>query len=257
MLSQIDQEITQEYIDGLSIGALAKKHNIPTRQITNALKRTDTPTRSQSDAQKLSLKLGHRKHPTEGKQRSQKTKQKISENRSLAWENTSDEKRQELSNKAKENWNNLDDKTKAKIHKAASDGIRIAAKEGSKLEKALCNHLTKLGYVVEYHKEQLIANEKMQMDLLLPQHMIAIEIDGPSHFLPIWGDESFAKTQSADIEKNGLLIQAGYVVLRIKNMHKNMSAKIARTACDTVLSVVRQCEICFPELKDRIIKLEI
>jgi very-short-patch-repair endonuclease len=44
---------------------------------------------------------------------------------------------------------------------------------------------------------------------------IAIEIDGPSHFLPVWGEEVLNKNKKYDQKKEGLIIGKGWKLIRI------------------------------------------
>src|SRR6185369_13465229 len=95
--------------------------------------------------------------------------------------------------------------------------------EGSHLEKFLLNGLRVKGYQVEFHREVGLIERAMQLDLFLPKLGLAIEIDGPSHFMPIWGQDALNKKLKSDSYKNGLLIKNGYGILRVKNHKKNMS----------------------------------
>ena len=58
--------------------------------------------------------------------------------------------------------------------------------------------------MIEYHKKGIVPNSNLEVDIYLPEMGAAIEIDGPSHFLPIWGEEALSKTIKSDNEKNGL-----------------------------------------------------
>ena len=116
--------------------------------------------------------------------------------------------------------------------------------------------MTKAGYDVIFHKRGLIANDKMEVDLFIPSLKTAIEIDGPAHFLPIWGEENLQKHIRADAQKAGLLINRGFVVLRVKNIIRNLSQKNMR---ETLISVVEQLvkiEKNFPPVTKRLIEIE-
>ena len=105
------------------------------------------------------------------------------------------------------------------MQKLAIKAVRKTSKEGSKLEKFILNGLLQNGYKVDFHKEQLLSNTKLQLDIFLPVLNIAIEIDGPSHFAPVWGDDALAKNQDYDQKKAGLLIGKGIKLIRIKQEH--------------------------------------
>jgi very-short-patch-repair endonuclease len=114
---------------------------------------------------------------------------------------------------------------KANIVKSANTAARLSSKTGSKLEKFLLEKLLVDGYVVEFHKEQMLSNTKLQVDLFLPTINLAIEVDGPSHFSPIWGEETFKKNQKYDEKKNGLLIGKGLGLIRIKQQKDFSTAR--------------------------------
>jgi len=116
--------------------------------------------------------------------------------------------------------------------------------------------LTKAGYHAIFHKKGLVSNQNMEIDIVLPTLKVAIEIDGPAHFLPIWGEASLQKHIRADAQKAGMLISAGYAVVRVKNLIKNVSAKNMRDALDKVIEAVTEIENKFPPKTKRLIEVE-
>ncbi len=116
--------------------------------------------------------------------------------------------------------------------------------------------MTGAGYDVIFHKKGLIPNENMEVDLFVPGIKTAIEIDGPAHFLPIWGEESLQKHIRADAEKAGMLINRGYVVLRVKNLIKNISQKRMRDILNQVIGELSKIENKFPPQSKRLIEIE-
>jgi very-short-patch-repair endonuclease len=48
---------------------------------------------------------------------------------------------------------------------------------------------------------------------------IALEVDGPSHFLPVWGNDVLARNQKYDKKKTGLIIGKGLKLIRVKQTH--------------------------------------
>ena len=54
--------------------------------------------------------------------------------------------------------------------------------------------------------------------MFLPKLNIAIEVDGPSHFKPVWGEEALKRNQEYDNKKNRLLIGKGIALIRIKQI---------------------------------------
>jgi very-short-patch-repair endonuclease len=132
------------------------------------------------------------------------------------WEDLTDAELDQRKKKSKLAWENLSDEQKENITSAANKAVRVSSKVGSKLEKYLLNLLIKDGFNVEFHKEQSILNTKLQIDLFIPKLNVAIEIDGPSHFEPVWGDDSLKRNQKYDNKKTGLIIGKGLFLIRIK-----------------------------------------
>jgi len=226
-------------------------------KISRALKYLGAKSRTRSEAQKQALASGRRKHPTKGKTHSEETRVKISENVHSYWLNMSDEDREAYSLKKKVQWDAMSDRERDKLQKSAAKGIRDAAKNGSKMENFLRSYLTKHGYDVIFHKKGLVPNVNLEIDLFLPTLKVIIEVDGPAHFFPIWGDESLKRHIKADAEKSGLLLNAGFVIIRIKHLSKTLTEKHKRDVGELLLEEVRKIEVKFPSKKKRYIELEI
>lgn len=206
--------------------------------------------RDKSAAQKMAIETGKVEHPTEGKHRSESVKVKIGEGRAKAWENLSPEELKRISDMGKQQWEKMSEQEKQAFHKAAGDAIRKASKEGSKLEKFLHQGLIEGGYQVEFHKERMIKNERLQIDLWIPKLNTAIEVDGPSHFKPIWGKKSLARNQQSDSAKTGLLLGTGAVIVRIKQ-NKKMSEKYKRDTLSMLLNQLDSIKENFPPVGKR------
>jgi len=143
------------------------------------------------------------------------------------------------------------------LMKAAGDAVRKAGKEGSKMEKFLLEALRSSGYVVQFHRKGLVPNEKLEVDLFLPELKTAIEIDGPSHFFPIWGEASLARNLRADAQKTGLLITRGFAILRVKHLTKHISTKHMRDLSCRIIEELEQIKLQFPSEDKRLIEVEV
>ena len=117
--------------------------------------------------------------------------------------------------------------------------------------------MTQNGHNVIFHKEGLVRNQSLEVDLFLPNAKIAIEVDGPAHFLPIWGEENLQKRVKSDAIKSGLLLSSGFVVVRIKHITKNLSQKKQRDLLLEILSIVESVDEKFPNKHDRFIEIEV
>lgn len=235
------QEIIRMYVDEkLSVCVIGEKFNVFPNTIRRILHRNGVHVRSKSEAQKLALDTKRAEHPTEGKQMPEDARLKISQARVEYWANAGDDVRKGFADRARERWESMDDDKRDEIQRLAGEGLRESAKFGSKIERAVYNVLVERGIDVVRHKVGMIDNEKFEVDLYLPKDNVAIEIDGPTHFLPIFGEEELNKVIKADLEKSGLLQSSGISVVRVKYLKKGFSAASARKIVDMVMDFIKE-----------------
>ena len=207
-------------------------------------------SRSKSDAQKVALSEGRVEHPTEGKRQSQETKIKISESQGMVWDNMDDDEREYRSQIGLDSWNKKTEHEKSDFFKRSTEAIQEASRNGSKVELYLFEHLIELGYRVDKHKEHILQNEKFHIDLYIPSCRTAIEVDGPMHFEPVFGEEKIQKRIAADSQKNGLILSAGMVLIRVK-LTKRESQRYLRQIADNVMGIINNIEKKFPRKNER------
>jgi hypothetical protein len=168
------------------------------------------PIRDKSSAQKAAFATGKNVSPTKGKKRTEEEKRKIGSAISATYSDQPEEVKKERSRKAKENFRKMDPEAKERFKQGSVKAVKEASKRGSKLENYLGSMLS-VNYLVETQKTDLIENEKLRIDLYLPELLTAIEINGPSHYRDIWNDPiKFAEKRRRDDEKAGLLLKNGY-----------------------------------------------
>lgn len=213
------------------------------------------PIRNKSEAQSNALKSGKHKHPTKGQNRPEQTKNKIGMGVLKSWENLDNKSLADRKQKSLEAWNNKNENEKKNLIKKANDAVREASKKGSKLEKFLLEKLINDGYKVDFHKEQTLSNTKLQIDLFLPKINTAIEIDGPSHFLPVWGKDALTKNKKYDNKKQGLILGKGYVLIRIKQT-RDFSKSRASLIYQDLSRLIDQISSKFPEPDNRSFTIE-
>jgi len=212
--------ISKEYIDNKkSFQNIAKDYGTYANKIRRDAKRLGIIIRSKSEAQSNAILTGSHKHPTKGTIRSDEIKQKIGMSIYENWQELSEKDLEIRKEKARENWNKKSEDEKQEMIAKANKAVRESSKVGSKLEKYLLSKLIADGYKVEFHKEHLLSNTKLQIDLFLPTINLAIEVDGPSHFENIWGDQSLSRNKKYDTKKEGLLIGKGISIVRIKQQY--------------------------------------
>jgi very-short-patch-repair endonuclease len=210
--------------------------------------------RDKSVAQKTALNSGRHKHPTKGTEREETTKQKIGQSVMMSWDALSVSEKNKRQETARHNWNNLSQDIKDNILTSANQAVRQASKTGSKLEKYLLSKLMNDGFKVEFHKEQILSNTKLQIDLFLPTMDIAIEVDGPSHFKEVWGKDALKKNIKYDNKKTGLILGKGLVLIRIKQTMDFSKAR-ATTIYSKLKEQLDSIQQKFPEAGQREIKI--
>lgn len=234
--------IQTEYINNSkSFGDIAKDYNTYTNKIRRDAIKFNIPIRDKSSAQKNALQTGKHKHPTKGKTRSNETKEKIGLSVMNSWENMSQSELKRRSELAKLNWEKLPEHIKQNRLQEANLAVRESSRTGSKLEKYLLQELINNGYKVEFHKEQILSNTKLQIDLFLPEANIAIEVDGPSHFEPVWGEEVLQRNQKYDNTKTGLIIGRKMNLIRIKQ-EKDFSKSRASVIFSRLMEAIADVE---------------
>jgi len=218
----------------------ASKFNCSKSTIRKFLNSLNIPIRTKSEANALAISSGKKEHPTKGKKLSKKTKEKIGEARSKVWENYSAEEYEKVLESYREQWSRRSDEQKERFYSEARKAMTDTAKFGSKLEKIIAEALEEAGFRVELHRSSVLNNQALEMDILLPAQNIVIEIDGPTHFFPIYGEDRLRKVKEADADKNGLLLKSDYVVIRIQHMSKNLSKYLSNFYSNEVVKQVKK-----------------
>lgn len=259
---------TKDIIDmytkqGQSTYIIAKKYETYPNKIRRLLIKNNIDLNDKSTAQKQALKSGRTKHPTLGTHRSEETKMQISEGVYGHWQGISETERQKRVSKAKEQWHNMSEEEHQKLRDAAAQAVREASKNGSKMERFLLDKLTSEGYNVLFHHKGVFSRQELEIDLFVPELKVAIEIDGPSHFFPIWGETEEEKQRilqrhvNADAHKSGLLLSQGFVLLRVKHLTKSLSEKHKRDVLGSIIDELEKIRTKFPEKSYRYIELEV
>ena len=145
---------------------------------------------------------------------------------------------------------------KENMRRMAIQAIRTAGKEGSKLEKFLKLELSKAGYSVDIHRKDIIPNKNLEIDLYVSNLKTVIEVDGPSHFIPIWGEEKLQKQIKADEQKTGLILSKGMAIIRVKHLKDSISLSDKEILKDNIIDLLKGIEEKFPIKSRRFIEIE-
>ena len=238
----------------LSFSEIAKQYDTYPNRLRRDAHRFGIEVRSRSDAAKVALSEGRSTHPTEGTLRSEETKLRISESQATVWESLSDDGRNERSQIGKDSWDKKTDVEKANLIQKGSNAVREAARTGSKLEKFLLHALIDNGFQVQFHREHILRNQRLHIDLYVDDLRTAIEVDGPSHFKPIWGEQNLARNQKSDAQKTGLILSGGFALIRIRQQKRN-SQKYFRDILSKLLATLQDIKNSFPKKSRRYIEL--
>lgn len=214
----------KEYVENKrSLQDIADDWDTYPNMIRRELNKLGFPLRGHSEAQSAALQSGRHGHPTRGTKRSEEVKLKISEGMAENWESVDPIEKERRSETAKQQWKDMSLEEKEFFRARATEGLRQSAKDGSILEKFLFENLREAGYVLQYHCKHVVSGTTLHVDLLIPSLRTVIEIDGPSHTMPIWGQGTLEKVQASDRKKNETLANHGYNIIRLQALAKNLS----------------------------------
>jgi len=194
--------------------------------------------RDYKEAQKLSVDKGKYKHPTAGRKRTDEEKDKIRNGIDRYISEMSDDERAAVI-KARvdghqKRWNSLTEKERQSILEKMKTGQTTRLHAGmSKFEELLYLELKARGWnVLQKHN---IDNKGTEIDLFVQNKgkKYAIEIDGPTHFMPIYGEEALQKTIEKDESKNQILLGAKFKLLRFRT-NNNHSKRAVSISADRV-----------------------
>lgn len=244
----IDTLYNQEH---QSYTEIAEKVGTYPNKIIRDAKRLGVQSKTKSESQSQALKSGRHKHPTKGQKREENTKLKISNSLGQSWENLTEDELKEKSETGKRVWKNRSDEDKQRTLENSHRAILEAAKTGSKLEKYLLEQLIENGYKVDFHRSHMMVNEKLHIDIMLPDLNVAIEVDGPSHSEPVWGEGVLARNQRSDNVKTGLVLSQGLVLIRVK-YPKTLTQIKKRDRLTKLLDALDKIKHKFPSRENRL-----
>jgi|TARA_R110000824_G_scaffold53483_4_gene148062 very-short-patch-repair endonuclease len=243
--------------EGRSTYEIAESVGTYPNKIRRILKKHGVVLKSRSQAQQNALKGGRASHPTDGRLRTKEERIKISSSVHKHWKNMSDKEKKRRVDGARERWWGMSEAERSRISRMAIEAIQKAGKEGSKLEKFLLKELTNAGYFMEFHKKNLIPNENLEIDLYIPDLKTIIEVDGPSHFLPIWGEDKLQKQIKSDFQKTGLILGKGFVIIRLKSLGNFVSLSQKETLMVELTECLRGIENKYPQESERYVEIEL
>lgn len=200
----------------MSIRTIAKQLNTYPLKICRFCNKHQIPIMTASESLKGGYENGTLTNPRKGVTLSEVEKLNIAEAQHKAWESLTDEERVNRGKTQQEAFSKRTDKET--FSKKGSQAVRKAASEGSKLEKFLIELFKEKGIDFIHHYKGMFGNSNLEADFFIPEYNVVLEVDGPSHFLDVFGVYSFAKQVEADQKKNALVLDMGASMLRIVHM---------------------------------------
>lgn len=254
-MDSFEQKIANMYNnENKSTYEIAKNLNTYPNKIRRALKKLGYELKDKSEAQKTALANGRSAHPTRGKTRSNDEKIKISSSLVDYWKDMNEKERVRRSKIAKENWKKMSEEQRENMRAKGIAAIQAAATHGSKLEQFIYEKLVSAGFKAKIH-ELIIPAENLEIDLYIPDLKTIIEVDGPSHFYPIWGEDKLNKQINADLRKSGSLLSRGYVIIRVKSFGQESLTK-REDIITQILDHLKVISEKFPPRSKRFIEVE-
>ena len=93
--------------------------------------------------------------------------------------------------------------------------------------------------------------------MYFPELKAIIEVDGPSHFLPIWGEEKLRKQIKADSHKTGLILSKGFAIIRVKSLHDSVSLHSKEELKNKLINILDNFSKHFPSKSKRYLEIEV
>ncbi|MHA2063107.1 MAG: DUF559 domain-containing protein [Candidatus Thorarchaeota archaeon] len=221
-----EQDVRRLYLnEGLSMRKVAQTIGAPLATLSRFMKKHGITARDKGQAQKNYLK--NNDHQMKGRKHTTETKKQISASLGDFWEGLTDDEREKVKRKIGSAWKRKWESMSEQERKLMMEGLSSKAKEsqgqGSRLERFIAEELRKRGYFVEERSTNYTAGKDFEVDLALPTERVAIEVDGPTHFLPIYGEEHLEHQQERDARKDDMINGIGYSVLRVRDNNGPLS----------------------------------
>ena len=226
MMDINETDVRRLYEDeGQSLRRVSKALGVSLATLSRFMDRHGVIKRNKAAAQKNFLKTND--HQMKGRSHTDATKQKISHGLGEFWESLTDKETEAIKKKIgsawRRKWAAMSDNERKTMMESLASKAKEAQGTGSRLERYIAEHLKQRGYVIEERTDYYTAGKEFEVDLALPKQKIAMEIDGPTHFLPIHGEKVLQKQQERDNRKDMLILSSGYSVLRIRDNNGPLS----------------------------------
>jgi very-short-patch-repair endonuclease len=196
-------------------------------------------TRSKSEAQKKYIERTG-KHQREGTLHSEESREQISDSMKKVYDSERGEEiREKIAEQRQLEWYDKTEEERAEILQNLKDSSRAKAQsgEGSNFENFLAQKLKEEGYAVEQRTQNYTPGNKFHVDIALYNEKIIIEVDGPTHWQPIYGEDELVKVKAKDKVKDDILNSAGWNVVRVQDSSGSTSRARFMRVLEQILNV--------------------
>ena len=239
---EINYIVKRYYEDKKSTYEISQELGTYPNKIRRLLNKHGYDLRDKNEAQTVALKSGRSSHPTEGTQRTEEERVKISSSLAENWAEMPQDELERRKKYAKKRWDTMEPEKLAYMRKAAAFGLRSAARHGSKMEHFIVDKLKSSGYNVILHDKDLLEG-RLECDIHLPDKRIVIEIDGPKHREPWFGEEQLKEQIERDKRKDSLLMSMDYILIRVELESKAFSTYRGRKNSENILNLLSSGEL--------------
>jgi very-short-patch-repair endonuclease len=232
-----------EYVEkGRSTKNIAEEHNTYPMTIRRCLKRHGIDVRNKSQAQKTFVSING--SPIKGRKRTEEEKEQISIGLQEYWGGMTDvdrkKQKEKLAQAAINQWNALSDTDKeAMIHRMHL-GSKGKVGGGSKNENCVAEMVVDKGHRTVTRSKAYSPGNRFEIDIALPDIAVAIEWDGVTHFMPIYGEKHLKGVQDKDNKKDEDLMRNGWSVVRCRDYSTAHSKAFCRRAVKRIFSAIEQ-----------------
>ena len=129
-------------------------------------------------------------------------------------------------------------KEKPKDIRTKVEELAKKTKEFAQGKVPTAEKLIEEGFLVEQRTKTWTPGNQFHVDIALPQEKVIIEVDGPTHWSPIYGDVELLKVEQKDAKKDAVLIANGWKVLRVQDA----SGSTTRARFKRVLDALREVQ---------------
>lgn len=223
-----------------STKSIAEEHRTYPNTVRRCLKKLGFEIRDKSKAQKNYIEING--SPMLGRERTNEEKDKISKGLQEFWTGLNveekDKIRGNMAELAKRQWDALSDHSKKesiyRMHLASKSKMYL----GSKNENLVASMLSE-NYKIAQRTTDYTPGNRFEIDIAIPDLAVAIEWDGATHFMPIYGEEHLQRVIDKDEVKDKVLMRAGWSVIRCRDHSTAHSKAFCRRSVDKIIEGIK------------------